>query len=179
MKEINMERWKLIDGTNGKIMVSDEGRIKSLLRDERILKMHPNPKGYMVVRVTINRKKISLKVHREVAKAFNDNPNKLPQVNHKDGDKTNNNYWNLEWVTNKENADHAKRTGLWNSVIQGSLRENERRKKKIIGTNPNNEIVHFDSVSDAERYIGSRHVTDVLKGKRNHAMGWTFEYVRG
>jgi hypothetical protein len=75
MKEINMERWKLIDGTNGKIMVSDEGRIKSLLRDERILKMHPNPKGYMVVRVTINRKKISLKVHREVAKAFIDNPN--------------------------------------------------------------------------------------------------------
>ncbi len=36
---------------------------------------------------------------------------------------------------------------------------------------------YFESVSDAERYIGSRHISDVLKGKRSHAKGWTFRYA--
>lgn len=51
-------------------------------------------------------------VHRLVASTFVPNPNKSPQVNHKDGNKVNNNHLNLEWVTAQGNCRHAKAVGL-------------------------------------------------------------------
>jgi hypothetical protein len=107
--------------------------------------------------VTINREKATYKVHREVAKAFIDNPNNLPQVNHKDGNKENNSVGNLEWVTNQENANHAIQNGLWDSVIEGTRAENERRKKAVVGFyHGKTECFskHFESVSEAERFVG-------------------------
>lgn len=174
-----MENWKTVSNTNGKIEVSDKGRVRSLLRgDPYILKTQEDECGYQRIRLTINRKKITIKVHREVAKAFIPNPLHLPQVNHKDGNKRNNAADNLEWVTNRENALHAIKTGLWDAVIEGARRENEKRKTPIIGFY-GETVKHFESVSEAERYIGSRHVSDVIKGKRSQAKGWTFIRKRG
>jgi hypothetical protein len=175
-----MEIWKPIAGTNGFIEVSNKGRVRSLLRGEpRILKPQVDNKGYHRIRVTVEREKMSYKVHREIAKAFIPNPNNLPQVNHKDGNKSNNSVDNLEWITNRDNAHHAIANGLWDSVIEGSRRENERRKRPVIGyfTSENSSTSRrFESVAEAERFVGSRHVTDVLKGKRSHVKGWTFRY---
>ena len=61
-----------------------------------------------------------------------------------------------------------------------SRRENEKRKRPIIGYY--SEIgksvsKYFGSISEAERFIGSRHIVDVLKGKRDHTKGWTFRYA--
>lgn len=176
-----MEIWKEIKGTNGYIEVSNQGRVRSLLSGRpRILKSQRDAKGYHRVRVTIERDKMTFKVHREVAKAFIPNPSTLPQVNHIDGNKENNSASNLEWVTNKDNVHHAISNGLWETVFSGVNAENEKRKKAIIGYNDTEECTkRFESVADAERYIGSRHITDVLKGKRSHAKGWTFRYERG
>jgi hypothetical protein len=177
-----MEIWKAIEGAHGYIEVSNEGRVRSLLSGSpRYLKTQTDHKGYHRIRVTINRAKLSFKLHREVAKAFVDNPCSLPQVNHKDGNKDNNNVDNLEWVTNKENAHHARSNGLWDSVIEGARRENERRKKPVIAyrTEGCPCTRYYESISEAERDIGSRHICDVLKGKRAHVKGWTFEYARG
>lgn len=179
-----MEEWREIAGTKGFIEVSNEGRVRSLLSgNPRILKTSIDSKGYHRIRITIERVKMSYKVHREVAKAFIDNPQELPQVNHKDGNKDNNSVSNLEWVTNQENAHHAVKSGLWDSVIDGARQENESRKKPIlayrIDTNESPCTKYFDSIAEAEREIGSRHITDVLKGKRSHTKGWSFQYARG
>lgn len=105
--------WKAIKGTNGMIEVSDDGKVRSLLRGTpTVLKTQRDKKGYHRLRVTIDREKMSFKLHREVAKAFMPNPDNLPQVNHKNGNKDDNRVENLEWVTNKENAHHAIRNGL-------------------------------------------------------------------
>jgi hypothetical protein len=175
-----MEEWRAIVGTKGFIEVSNEGRVRSLLRGTpMVLKTQVDNNGYHRIRVTIERVKMSYKVHREVAKAFIDNPGNLPQVNHKDGDKNNNSVSNLEWVTNKENAHHAIQNGLWDTVIEGARRENESRKKPIIAYRIEGFPCtrYYGSINEAERAIGSRHICDVLKGKRSHVKGWSFQYA--
>ena len=177
-----MEAWKAVAGTKGFIEVSNEGRVRSLLKGKpQILKTQADNKGYHRVRVTIERDKMSFKVHREVARAFIDNPNNLPQVNHKDGNKNNNAADNLEWVTNKDNAHHAIKNGLWDSVFEATKKENERRKKPIIAYRIDGYPCtrYYDSISEAEKDIGSRHICDVLKGIRSQAKGWAFQYARG
>ena len=178
-----MEIWKPIEITKGFIEVSSEGRVRSLLRGTpRILKAQTDNKGYLRETVTIEGNAITLKVHREVAKAFIPNPNNLPQVNHKDGNKQNNAVDNLEWCTNQENARHAVANGLWNSVFEGARRENERRKKPIIAYRVGGAFPctrYYESIGEAERDIGSKHISAVLKGKRTHAKGWTFQYAKG
>lgn len=72
------------------------------------LKPQLNNKGYL--RVYIGKKLYF--VHRLVAEQYVPNPENKPQVNHKDGNKLNNNYSNLEWVDNTENRKHAVENGL-------------------------------------------------------------------
>jgi hypothetical protein len=75
---------------------------------ERVLKPSTNnSKGYKRLGINFERGLITTSVHRLVAEAFVENPESKPQVNHIDGDKLNNNAYNLEWVTNEENAEHA------------------------------------------------------------------------
>ena len=76
-----------------------------------------NEKGYRVVYLTIDNNQRKYKVHRLVATAFIPNPLNKPEVNHKDGDKNNNHYSNLEWCTRLENMQHAWSNGLKKGVI--------------------------------------------------------------
>lgn len=77
-------------------------------RNGHILKAQPNGKGYL--RVSIGK---HLKfVHRLVAEKYIPNPNNLPQINHKDGNKKNNSVDNLEWISNEGNRIHAVKNGM-------------------------------------------------------------------
>lgn len=71
-----------------------------------------NHRGYKNVGLYNEEKKETCRVNRLVAQAFIPNPLNLPEVNHLDGDKSNNNDWNLEWCTHAENMEHAGNHGL-------------------------------------------------------------------
>lgn len=176
--DFGMEMWKEIPNTNGKLFVSSYGRIKSFLRDATngsILKQTPDKKGYCRIRVTIEREKRSYKVHRLVAEAFLPKREGAEQVNHLDGNKANNSVANLEWVTNAENALHAMKNDLWGNVLLASQRTNEKRKTPIVARSAKTgNVLRFESVSAAERYFNSRHISDVLNGKREKAAGHYF-----
>lgn len=170
------EVWREIPEFEGKILVSDQGRVRSFLRDDRILKPCADKKGYLRIRITYKRKKFSIKVHRAVAKAFisNENPNKT-QVNHKDGNKKNNCAENLEWVSNKENADHAIKNGLWENVFKASRKATRKQMIPVFAKEiKSGKIYFFESISSAEKFCGTRHICDCLNGKRSKSNGFVF-----
>ena len=114
------EIWKpvTIHEYSSSYEVSNFGRVRSLdkrdlphrLRKGKILKLS-KPK-YPLATLSHNGKIKHISVHRLVALAFIPNPENKPQVNHIDGNTTNNNVSNLEWATRSENQSHAVRTGL-------------------------------------------------------------------
>ena len=97
--------------------VTEDGRVYSK-RTNKFLVQGTLKTGYKVISSKIggrNGTSVCLRVHRMVAEAFIANPENKEQVNHKDGDKSNNNVYNLEWVTASENIQHAWDTGLKDS----------------------------------------------------------------
>ena len=93
--------------------VSNLGHIKNKITG-RTLKLNKTGRGYLSVVVSLgsSKKRKCIKIHRAVAELFIPNPNNLPQVNHINGDKTCNEFWNLEWCNNSFNVKHAYDTGL-------------------------------------------------------------------
>ena len=112
------EIWKDIPNYEGLYQASNLGRIKSFPRrysrnkTEIIMKQRFNHKGYLQLSLCKNGKLSNKMVHRLVAETFIPNPNSLPQVNHIDGVKKNNNVDNLEWCDNSYNQIHANKMGL-------------------------------------------------------------------
>ncbi len=92
-------------------LVFEDGRVFSFQRNI-FLAQKLDRYGYWIVRISKNKVRKSIKVHRIVAMAFLDNPNNYPIVNHKDGNKENNHTSNLEWCTVKQNNQHAVDIGL-------------------------------------------------------------------
>lgn len=112
------EVWKKIDGFNGNYEVSCFGNVRSKPRKATkggLMKLHLLKRNdYYKVRLTNpnTKKNKYYSVHRLVAQAFIPNKNNLPQVNHKNGNKHDNNVFNLEWVTCQQNIQHAYKKGL-------------------------------------------------------------------
>jgi hypothetical protein len=100
------EVWRDIPGYEGRYQASNLGRIRSQARG--VLKPFKNKNGYLIATL-YNQGKVRTGVHRLVALTFIPNPEDKPQINHKDGNKENNNLNNLEWVTCSENNLHRRR----------------------------------------------------------------------
>lgn len=108
-ENLNQEQWAEIDGYDGKYQVSTFGRVKSFKNKKTIiLKTYMSGKGYIYVDLCKNSIYTKTGVHRLVAKAFIDNLDNLPEVNHEDGDKTNNHVSNLNWKDGKGQMKHAR-----------------------------------------------------------------------
>lgn len=85
--------------------------------------------GYREVILTRNRKKHYLLVHRLVAETFIENPDNLRTVNHKDGNKLNNHFENLEWNSDSQNLKHARNSGLLKTKITKEIADMIRKEK--------------------------------------------------
>ena len=132
-----MENWKDIEGYENLYQISDLGNVRSLnaiinckgakninthIRRGRILKQRKTTTGYYYVNLSKNGKVKPSRVHRLVAQAFIPNDKDFNLVNHKDGNKLNNNVNNLEWCDYSHNLKEAYRIGL-------------RKKQKYFGIN--------------------------------------------
>lgn len=118
------QEWRDVPGYEGLYQVSSDGEIMSVERiierkDGRINHVMPRKRkrilgrdGYYYCALSKGGKDVRQAVHRIVASAFIPNPEGKPQVNHKNGVKTDDRVENLEWVTHSENNLHAFRTGL-------------------------------------------------------------------
>ena len=94
--------------------ISTHGRLKNI-KTQYIYKPNILNTGYGSVRTTVGKEKIHILIHKAVAYTYLENPNNLPEVNHKDGDKTNNHINNLEWCTSHENQQHKYDVGLFDT----------------------------------------------------------------
>ena len=110
-------------GFEGYYEVSNSGNIRSIDRlvpklskkvpkYSKYIRKTINYNGYMKVTLSKRAIKYTKRLHRLVAEAFINNPEGKPQVNHIDGAKTNNHISNLQWVTARENIQHAYDLGL-------------------------------------------------------------------
>lgn len=172
------EIWKVI-GECPNYSVSNLGRVKhngtGHIKNSRV------HKGYKHVTLHIGNKRIYRRVNRLVAIAFLDNPESKPAVNHIDGNKLNNVVTNLEWVTTKENNEHAWRTGL-QTVRKGFKNPNafgksiKRTKVRIVETG---EL--FESVKSCADSINgnSNKIFECLNPniKRHTHRGYHFERI--
>lgn len=104
---MGVEIWKNTEYDG--YMVSNKGNVKS---KNKILSKCNNGHGYLSVIMSVKNKQFREYVHRLVAKAFVENVNNYPQINHKDCNKQNNNAENLEWCTQAQNNKHARDNGL-------------------------------------------------------------------
>lgn len=122
--------WKDVPALGGRYEASESGEIRNK-QTLIIRKGRKNKYGYLQMNFARNdgtKRTVTKAVHVLIAETFLDKPSGKKCVNHKDGNKENNNVENLEWVTVSENALHAHRNGL-SHVYQGSEHVNAKLSK--------------------------------------------------
>ena len=159
------EIWRDIKGFEGKYMVSNLGRVKSLNYNktgkEKIMKGVPDGYGYFQLSLCKEGKVKNCRINRLVAQAFIPNPDNLPEVNHKDKIRTNNRVDNLEWCTTQYNVEYS-------------------RAKAVIGINKvSGLILEFPSANEAKRQTGinQSNIIQCCKGRRKSTGGYYWHYA--
>lgn len=161
MKEI----WKNIKDYNDKYLISNTGKVKSLnynnTKKDKLLKISIC-NGYPSVCLWKNNKGKRFRVNRLVAESFIPNPLNLPEVNHIDENKLNNNVDNLEWCTSRYNCNYGSRNHKLSKPVQ------------CIETG-----IIYSSILEAGKQtkINHTHLGDVARGKRKTAGGYHWKYI--
>lgn len=167
-----MEVWKDIKVYEGLYQVSNYGRVKSLnyhlTKKEMVLKASPDCGGYLKVVLYKNGKRKHFLVHRLVAEAFLPNPDNLPQINHKDEDKTNNIVENLEWCDVRYNINY----GTHNERVA------EKLSKPVLQFTIDGRLLkEWSSASECCRNgFGKGNVAACCRGKRKSAYNFIWKY---
>ena len=150
-----------VKGYEGLYAVTSCGRVWSYM-SQKFLTPISDINGYSYVNLYKNEKSKHYKVHRLVAEAYIPNPDNLPQVNHKDENKTNNCLQNLEWCDAKYNTNYGTR--------------NEKIKKPILQFDlEGNLIREWPSTTDALKELKG-HICECLRGRRKTACNYIWKY---
>ena len=146
LKNMETEIWKDVVGYEGRYKVSNQGRLMSVINNPLIMCLCLNYKGYEYAVIRKNNVAKTIRVHRLIAEAFISNPLNLPQVNHLDGNKANNNIENLEWTDNSGNQKHSYKLGFKSSLGEknGNCKLNIEKVKKIRELYATKEYEQFD-----------------------------------
>lgn len=176
--------WYPLKNYEGFYEITKKGVICSLYKEgiskeKRIIRQHKDKDGYLIVGLSKRGESHTCKVHRLVAITFIPNPQNKPQVNHKDGNKTNNCVDNLEWITSKENIIHSRKN---------KLQETDYEQLALLHKNNMKPILQFDKEGnfikewncaisvEKELHIFNSNICDCLKGRQNTAGGYIWRY---
>ena len=162
--------WKIIkEATNYEI--SSQGEVRNRIT-KYILKGRLTKSGYLQVSLKLDEtgRFTNKYIHRLVAQSFIKNPEEKREVNHIDGNKTNNNVENLEWVTSSENQKHRHSIGF------------KKTSNRHIGMfNKENVLIKdFDSILEAVSYFNKTsrvNIDNALQGKQHTAYGYIWKYL--
>lgn len=164
------EIWLPVNGFDGKYEVSSCGRVKSVYTITKtgkiratgtILKPSINKRGYYILKLSGK----TYKVHRLVALAFHVNPENKSQVNHKDLNQLNNNAYNLEWATAKENTNHAQANGRMPVSKPYIKKGHPEGVKKIVNIETGEVFPHAKELS-IQTGMSLKKIHRILNGER-------------
>ncbi|MFV0535956.1 MAG: HNH endonuclease [Dysgonomonas sp.] len=180
------EEWKYIIGYEDKYMISNTGEVLSVQREVKCksgviknfggykIKAFASNKGYM--QVSLSGK--TLLLHRLIAEAFIPNPENKPQINHINGNKSDNRIENLEWATQSENISHAYKNGYKTAPFLNCRAEKNHLSKAVTQYKNGVKINDFGSIREASRITGVNSITisRVCKGAAGHAGGYMWKF---
>lgn len=170
-----MEKYIDIIDFEGLYQISNLGNIKSFISN-KILSKAKDSNGYEIVTLCKNKKRYTKTIHRLVAESFL-GKSKL-EVNHIDGNKSNNILSNLEYVSKKQNIRHAINSGLFKPNYTKIAVE---KRKKVLQINPDTlEVVNvYNSAHEAARINGySRaNISNCCRGLTKKIYNYKWEYA--
>lgn len=137
-KVVNIKGWEMYQCDTNGVVYGQNGKQ---------LKPNINCKGYEYVVFCKNKKMKTFSVHRIIALTFVPNPMNLPVVNHKDGNKLNNNAENFEWTTFEGNSIHAR------DELGVNFGESNRKPIQGFDKNTGELKYEFNSISEASHYF--------------------------
>lgn len=156
---------KDVVGYEGLYAVTSCGKVWSY-KYKKFLKPKADRNGYLFVTLCKNYKMKNYKIHRLVAMAYIPNPENLPQINHKDENKTNNCLQNLEWCNAKYNSNYGTR----NDKVSNSL------KIPILQYSLDGEFIReWPSATDVGNEVQGN-ICKCLKGKLKSSYGYIWKY---
>jgi hypothetical protein len=179
-----MEIWKNIPGYEDYYQASNTGFIRNKAT-KKVLAVCLTGRGYPVVAINVNGIRKTKLTHRLIAQTFHPLSEFIgATVNHIDGNKVNNHYLNLEWLSQSDNQKHAYRIGL-----QGISQKQKTSTARYCVENYSKKVIQFDkdgctvatflSASEASRKTGycQTHISSVCRGKVKTCHGYKFKYA--
>lgn len=180
------EIWKDIDGYEGLYQISSYGRVRSVEREvvykngrkhfykSQIIKPHITAWGYLQVGLHCEDNFKNGRIHRLVAEAFIPNPDNLPQVNHKNEDKTDNRVENLEWCTAKYNTNYGTAR---QRMIEKKINSTSRSKQVKQYTLDGQLVKSWESLHECQRNgYNHSHVSRCCRGIYKQYKGFIWRY---